>query len=165
MNHFEPAKGLDALIARRYGQPKMRRVVQMLTDQVKTNAPEARVWVTMRDERVRKSHMDTDSQVIPTNLKFILPRPGGGHDEAAKPRDPNLPADQRINCRCDDPALPDLIRDSIHATDVQVEGNVVRASVETKFRRAAESEAAKDGGGWMAAALRDVAQRLRAGQG
>ena len=71
-------------------------------------------------------------------------------------------ADQRDNCRCDAPPLPDDFRNSIHSTDVDINGNVVSGSVETTFPRAAESEHA-DGGHFMAGALDAVAARLRAG--
>lgn len=166
MGRFEPKPGLDEAIAVRFGRPKIQTVLRMLTTEAKSRAPETRVWVTMRDERVRKSHFETDAQVIPANLRFKLPNRFGGHDLARHPRDPALPANQREGCRCDDPTLPDLLRDSIHATDAEVVGTRVSGSVETRFARAAESENGTDqdqAAHYMQGALMEIAARLRAG--
>ena len=165
---FEPAAGLDNEIARRFGVPAIRRALDMLQDAARANAPETRVWVTMRDERVRKTHVETDAQVIPDNLRFKIPstKVPGQYDLARHPRDPALPADQRINCRCADPTLPHLLRESIHSTDPILEGPRVSGTVYTRFPRAAESEfgtSEDEAAHFMTNALREVAARLRSG--
>jgi hypothetical protein len=163
---FEPKAGLDQEIARRFGVPAIRRALDMLQDSARTNAPETRTWVTMRDERVRPSHVKADGQTIPANLRFKLDAKIGGVDLARHPRDPALPEAQRINCRCDDPTLPHLLRESIHSTDPIQEGTVVHGSVYTDFPRAAESEfgtSEDEAAYFMTNALREVAMRLRAG--
>lgn len=169
VSHFEPRKGLDEIIAERFGRPAIRRVLDMLTDEAQTRAPAVRVWVTQRDERVRHTHFETDTQVVPDNLRFKIPKTSGigGFDLARHPRDPALPIEQRINCRCDDPTIEGLLRDSIHATDVDVNGTRASGSVETRFPRAAESENGTDQDApahYMLGALMEVAARLRAGQ-
>ncbi len=165
MAHFVPVAGLDQIIAEKIAQPFLRDVLDSLRDEARRRAPDTRVWVTMRDERVRPSHRDTDAQVIPANLRFKMPKANGsGHDLARHPRDPNLPIEQRINCRCDDPTIPHLLAESIHATDVHVEAHRVSGSVETTFPRAAESEfgtSDDEAAAFMRGALHEVALRLQ----
>lgn len=167
MSRFEPAKGLDMEVARKIAAPAVRRALDMLEDAAQAAAPETRTWVTMRDERVRPSHMGADSQTIPANLRFRLAAADGvGYDLARAPRDPDLPAAQSANCRCHDATIPHLLRASIHATDVQHTGARVTGSVETRFPRAAESEFGTDedtAAHFMTRALQQVAARLRAG--
>lgn len=168
MGTFEPRAGLDETIAQRIARPRIARVLDMLRDEARARAPVTRIWVTVRDERVRKTHFETDAQVIPDNLRFKMPRTdGSGHDLARHPRDPNLPIAQRANCRCDDPTIPHLLRESIHAGDVQVVGTRVSGEVYTDFPRAAESEKGTSedtAAHYMLGALQEVALRLRSGQ-
>ena len=169
MSHVELIDGLDVVIAERYMKPRVDTALDMLRDAAKMKAPATRVWVTMRDERVRQTHMDADAQVIPANLRFILDKPGepGVHEMARHPRDTSLSAGNRINCRCDDPTIPQLLRESIHRTQVSVNGTRVEGSVETRFPRAAESEfgtSEDEAAHFMTDALREVAARLQAGQ-
>ena len=165
---FEPVKGLDAIIAQRIVAPRMRRALDMLEDAAQAGAPETRTWVTMRDERVRPSHFGADTQTIPANLRFRLASADGiGHDLAREPRDPDLPAAQRIGCRCHAASLPHLLAESIHKTDLRVAGTHVSGTVETRFPRAAESEfgtTEDTAAHFMTNALREVALRLRSGQ-
>lgn len=163
MGHFEPVPGLDRIIAEKIAAPRIRRILDMLADEARRRAPDGKVWVTMRDERVRDSHFEADTQVVPVNLRFLLPTPTG-HDLARHPRDPNLPAGQRINCRCDDPTLPDVIRDTIVQGDLTIVGNRVSGDVYTRFPRAAESNYAgppDEPTHFMDGALYEVAARLR----
>lgn len=168
MGRFEPRAGLDEMIAQRVARPALARILTALRDDARKRAPDTRVWVTVRDERVRRTHFETDSQVIPGNLRFKLPKARGeGHDLARHPRDPDLPIEQRANCRCDDPTIPELLRESIHATDVTVIGTRASGSVETRFPRAAESEngtSEDKAAHYMLGALREISARLRAGQ-
>lgn len=168
MTHFEVADGLDVVVAQRFVAPRADTALDMLKDAAQTRAPATRAWVTMRDERVRKSHFDTDGQVIPDNLRFKVPKPSGiGVEMARAPRDPNLSAANRYNCRCDDPTIPHLLRVSIVRTPVTVTGTRVDGSVETRFPRAAESEfgtTEDTAAHYMTNALREVALRLQSGQ-
>jgi hypothetical protein len=167
VTRFEPRKGLDEEVARRIVAPRVRRALDMLTDSAQAKAPDVKVWVTMRDERVRPSHFTADTQTIPANLRFRLDAADGGTDLAREPRDPNLPIAQRANCRCDAPHLPHVLAESIHATDVQVMGTRVDGSVETRFPRAAESEfgtTEDEAAHFMTNALHEVALRLRSSQ-
>lgn len=165
---FTPVTGLDQIIAEKIAQPFLRDVLDNLRDEARKRAPDTRVWVTMRDERVRTTHRDTDAQVIPANLRFKMPKAdGSGHDLARHPRDPALPIEQRANCRCDDPTIPQLLRETIHASDVHVENSRVSGSVETTFPRAAESEfgtSEDQAAAFMRGALQEVALRLQNGR-
>lgn len=100
MSRVELADGLDGVIAERVLRPAVDRALDMLLDQSRTRAPATRTWVTMRDERVRQTHVDTDGQTIPANLRFKVPKPGspGEHELARHPRDPSLSAANAINC-------------------------------------------------------------------
>jgi hypothetical protein len=115
-----------------------------------------------RDERVRPSHVSTDRQTIPGNLRYKLPRmtyvrkgrdehgkainaAGGwreidGYDLGRQPRDHDLPPEQRDSCRCQSVSLPGVVARDIFYTDTLVAGGRARADVETYFTRAAESE-------------------------
>ena len=164
---FEPAKGLDEEIARRVVVPRVRRALDMLQDSAQGNAPAVKTWVTMRDDRVRPSHFEADTQTVPANLRFRLRAADGGVDLARHPRDPNLPAHQAAGCRCSDPETPHLLAESIHKTTVSLVGTRVEGSVYTEFPRAAESEFGGDGdepAHFMTNALHEVALRLRSGQ-
>lgn len=140
-------------MAERFLRPHVDRVAGRLRNQVRARAPEAKSWLSARDERVRPSHVTADGQTIPANIPFILPKAGGaaGEDLADHPRDPNLPIGNRANCRCSDPTSP-AVAASIRATDPEVFGTRVRAEVYTRFTRAAESEFTEVGGGWMGGA-------------
>ena len=169
MSHVEIADGLDVIVAERYMKPRVDTALDMLRDAARTWAPATRTWVTMRDERVRQSHADVDGQTIPDNLRFKVPKPGqpGVHELARHPRDPNLSTANAINCRCEDPSTPHLLRESIVRTPVTVIGTRVTGSVETRFPRAAESEFGTSGdtaAHFMTNALREVAARLQSGQ-
>lgn len=166
--------GLDVEIANKIARPFVARVLDMLQDEARRGAPSTNVWITARDERVRASHREADAQVVPSNLRFKIPKVAtgddvndirAGFDLARYPRDPDLPVGNRINCRCEAPPLPELLRQSIHRGDVHVEGSRVSGTVETRFPRAAESEfgtSDDDGAYYMTNALREVAARLRA---
>lgn len=52
-------------------------------------------WLTARDGRVRPSHAALDNVAVDRDAFFLV-----GGFEAACPRDPALPAEESINCRC-----------------------------------------------------------------
>lgn len=164
---FKPRRNLDKIIAEKVAQPTIRRVVAMLEDEARTRAPGTRVWVSARDERVRPTHMDADTQLIPSNLRFKIDKVDRtGVELARAPRDEALSDANRYGCRCASVPIPHPLRESIHSGDVRVEGTVVRGEVETRFPRAAESEfgtSGDDAAVFMRGALREVALRLRSG--
>jgi hypothetical protein len=151
------------------GALMVRDAVDSITDQlleaVRASAPDVRVWVTAHDERVRKTHEDADTQVIPENLRFILDKPGTTSTELARaPRDPNLSQANSINCRCIDVDVPNVIATTFHRTDVEVLGPRTTAEVYSRFPRVIESEfpgQGDGGGGWAAGALNRVATAHR----
>jgi hypothetical protein len=145
VTRFEPRADLDVLVARRYAYPAVDAALERIRDLARTNAPPVKVWVTARDERVRPSHIEADGQSVPANLRFKVPTTYAPHDPtqwdlAGHPRDPDLPAGNRINCRCMDPLLPELLARSIHRTVPTIQGTRVHGEVYTHFPRAAESE-------------------------
>lgn len=164
VTRFEPAAGLDAAVAARILRPRVDRINEDVRDAARRLAPDVRVWLTVRDERVRRTHVKTDGQMIPDNLRFKLPKTiGVGVDLAKHPRDTNLPVAQRINCRCADPTIPGVLAASIHSFPAVLQGTRVVAETETRFPRAAESEngTSQDPAAYfMRDALREVAARL-----
>lgn len=167
VSHVELNPDLDLQIATHFGVPAIRRVLDMLEDAARAGAPPVKVWITMQDERVRPSHVEADAQAVPANLRFILENPATGKRSLCDhPRDPNLPPEERINCRCSDPELPQLLAQSIHKGDVTLVGNRVSGEVSTRFPRAAESEfgtGEDPAAHYMTNALREVAAQLAAG--
>jgi len=55
----------------------------------------ARVWSAVRDKDTRYTHTEADGQVAKNGANFII----GGY-EARYPGDVNLPAAERVRCRC-----------------------------------------------------------------
>lgn len=167
MARVELAAGLDALVARRFAQPAVRRTLAELEAETRRRAPAGKVWLTAHDERVRTSHVATDGQEVPGNLRYRLPKPGRtdtdlGVDLARRPRDPDLPIGNRIRCRCGSLPLPGAVARHVRAGDVQVLGAHVSGRVTVTYPRIGESEFPEHpdvGGGWARAALREVAAR------
>lgn len=166
VTRFEPAAGLDATVAVRIARPSVDRLNEAVRDVAQRLAPDVRVWLTVRDERVRTTHVKTDGQMIPANLRFKMPKTSGvGVDLCRHPRDPSLPTAQSINCRCADPTLPGVLARSIHALPAVLQGTRVVAQTETRFPRAAESEngTSEDQAAYfLRNALREVGARLNA---
>jgi hypothetical protein len=176
---------LDSFIARTVGTRVVDRLKRDIVDGAQRRAPDGKVWVTMLDERVRPSHADAHDQLIPANLRYQLTRMayarkgrgkaaapiGGwtrsaGHDLAREPRDPNLPAEQRVACRCRSIPVPEAIARTIHADVTVFQGTRVSAQVSTPFPRAAESEFGTGGdqpARFMAGAANAAAAKLRGG--
>ena len=162
MARLVTGRDLNARIAATVGRRAVERLKGQVQDGARRRAPEAAVWVTMFDERVRFSHAEAHGQMIPGNLRFLLTqmiyvpkgrgrdgkavnpaggwKPTSGHDLARKPRDEALPAHQRENCRCERHAIPGGVARTIHAGPTVVAGPRARAEVYTRFNRAAESE-------------------------
>jgi hypothetical protein len=170
-------RDLEIVVAAQLVRPRVDRILERIRDRAQRAAPPAKAWLTYEDDRVRPSHRATHGQTIPANIPFRLPKmfyerrgrgpdgkainPGGGYkvvpaglgyDTAMEPRDPDLPLEQRIECRCESVELPGAVARAIVATPVTVAGRRVSGRVEVTFPRIAESEHA-DGGHFMRQAL------------
>lgn len=58
-----------------------------------------KVWLSMRDGKVRSHHQEMDGKSVDLSAKFAVPR-SHGTEYADGPGDPALSAENRINCRC-----------------------------------------------------------------
>lgn len=179
-------RDLDRVVAERIAGPAVARLAEQVQRAAQRLAPDAKTWVTAHDERVRYSHRETDTQMVPENLRYLLPavvyvpkgrgrdgkaiNPGGGWrpvpgrtDPARVPRDPDLPVHQRVNCRCRSVTVPGVIARSIRLGPVEVTAVAASAQVFTRFPRAAEAEfgtSGDRGAHFMGGAVREVAARL-----
>ena len=178
-------RNLETMAAARLVRPRVDRILDRVRDRAQRNAPDAKAWLTNEDERVRPSHREAHEQTIPSNIPYQLRKvfyarrgrgpdgravaPGGytlapeefGVDLADAPRDPQLPIEQRIRCRCESVDLPGAISRAIVATTATVAGRRVSGRVQVAFPRIAESEYAA-GGGFMRQALLAEAAALAA---
>jgi len=57
-------------------------------------------WFDSNDARVRRSHRAVDGQRVPMDDVYTWTSPEVGQVSARFPADPQLPAAERINCRC-----------------------------------------------------------------
>jgi hypothetical protein len=187
MSRVQLRGDLDAVVARLIA-PKVQAVADQLAAETARTAPAARTWVTGADEAVRPSHAKLDGVTIPGNLRFQMPPmvyvpkgrgpdgkainphngwkllPAGTPDMAREPRDPSLPIEQRIECRCRVAVDAGAIAATVRPGAVTVSGTRVVSEVTVRFPRIAESEfpdAEDGGGGWMRTAARTIAARHR----
>jgi hypothetical protein len=161
---------------------RVRAYADEVAAEVRRNAPGGKGWLTSHDERVRKSHAAVDALQhdpnlpgeIPDNLRYQLPkmtyvrRVGweitGGYDLAREPRDPNLPPEQKMQCRCESVTLPGAVARATRTGDVSIQGQRVTTDVTVTYPRIAESEhpdSGDSGGGWFRRSALDVAARHR----
>jgi hypothetical protein len=161
VTRFQPGARLDERVAARWAVPEARRLADQLADRVRANVPDAGVWITARDERVRPTHVEADGQTIPANLRYSLTHPShGGNELARAPRDPDLSIGNRIQCRCVAAGLPGAIAAHVHSSDVLLQGARAVATVSVQFPRIVESEhpgAGDGGGGWLRRSVEEVA--------
>lgn len=145
---FEPARDLDAQVAAKLAFPFVNRLSEELHGLSQAYAPDAKVWITMRDERVRHSHADADGQTVPENLRYKVKKVNtgddvndvrAGFDLARQPRDPNLPIGNRINCRCESLPLPGVIAATVNKLPTVLQGTRASGGVESRFPRVGES--------------------------
>lgn len=140
VTHFEPAKDLDVVIAARIARPFVDRLSQELLTVSRFYVPDAKIWITVRDERVRHTHIETDGQTIPENLRYKVPSTKGvGTDLGRVPRDTALPLPNRVNCRCASVPLPGLLVPTIQQIPTVLQGTKVTGGAETRFPRMAEA--------------------------
>jgi hypothetical protein len=149
VSRFVVNPNLEAEVAARILRPLVDQATDRVRDGARAGAPPVKVWLTARDERVRPSHVRTDGQAIPANLRYKVPRPDvgndvgderTGHELAREPRDPSLSIGNRANCRCASVLVPGMLGETIHAEPAVVIGPKVTGTVYTRFPRAAESE-------------------------
>lgn len=163
------------LVVARMAAPTVKRLADTVGDEARRRAPAAKVWISRDDGRVRPSHVKAHGQTIPANLRWKLPNQRvksdgtavvvGGFDLARRPRDPALPADQRIRCRCVGVTLPGLIARRVFVSPPLVAGAQARAQVSVRFLRIVESEfgTSEDRAArFLGGAVDAVAARLRA---
>jgi len=182
VGRVELRRDLEAVVARLI-RDRVGDITEQVAEQARRRAPDARVWVSRDDERVRPAHVDANGQMIPANLRFrlreqIYIRGGGrgsdisGHTVlgpryllARVPRDESLPPDQKINCRCEAVTVPGVIARRIRVSGPAVEGGRVTGRVSVEFQRIVESEYGTSGdtpAAFMRGALAAVTARLRA---
>lgn len=147
VTRFQPAPGLDEAVAARLALPFVERLSQELLTVSRVYVPDAKAWITVRDERVRHTHIETDGQTIPANLRYkVLSTKGGDtYDLGRQPRDTALPLPNRINCRCASVPLPGLLAATIHQVPTMLQGTRVVGGIESHFPRIAESEVGTSG--------------------
>lgn len=170
MTHFVPTADLDQRVAEALLAPRIEHLGSRVEDEAKRGAPDAKTWLSARDERVRPSHVYADGQEVPDNLRYKIPKAlddnvaTNGFDLARVPRDPALPIANRVNCRCESVPIPQAVARDISRTPTAVMGTVVRTTVTCTYPRAAEAEYGTDedtGAHFMSGALHAVATEAR----
>lgn len=137
MGKFFPVPGLEEIVAAMVA-PEVRRIGERVEAHAKALAPPTKKWVTMADDRVRRTHVSTNDQVVPNNLRFEVPsmdwdrkhRGLGPTTYMKLPRDESSRAVANIkNCRCT--ATLDLqgIARGINTGEPVVAGKVVKVTV------------------------------------
>ncbi|MFD0351757.1 hypothetical protein ACFQ0M_48040 [Kitasatospora aburaviensis] len=72
MAEFTPVPGLENLVAAMVA-PEVGRIGDKIATQAKRLAPPTKQWVTVGDDRVRHTHVQTEGQTVPNNLRFKVP--------------------------------------------------------------------------------------------
>jgi hypothetical protein len=168
MTKIELRGDLDTVVAAQFARPAVLRLRDLTAEHLRGLSPAAKVWLSHRDDRVRRAHHDVDGQEVPANLRFHVPRrDGGGFELATEPRDPHLSEGNREHCRCQAETLPLVIARTVSTGSVLAQGPRVSATVTVgPFPRLLESEyptGGDGGGGWAALAGRRAADEFRAG--
>jgi hypothetical protein len=109
MPKFTMARGADTKLAALIVGPALTELAQAAADGAKAAAPPNKVWVTVADEQVRRTHREAHDQAVPENLRFSLHTPEHGQDTAGTqwelgiaPRDEaGFSKGNTINCRCE----------------------------------------------------------------
>jgi hypothetical protein len=145
---FIPVPGLEEMVAAMVA-PEVHRIGKRVEAQAKVLAPPTKTWVTMADEKVRRTHVDTEGQEVPGNLRFEVPsmdwdrrhRGLGEKTYMKAPKDETSRAVANIkNCRCTMALDPDGIGRGINAGEPVIEGNLVRVTVVCEGNKVAQSE-------------------------
>jgi hypothetical protein len=117
--------------------PRVQRIVDDLTQEVKERTPPEKVWRSMGDPAVRPTHRRANAQGVPENLRFLVGTPEGDRGEDPNPfqllRFPRDRTDATIgnwiNCRCFTTTDFDGVRKTISGSDVRVSGTRVTGRV------------------------------------
>lgn len=150
--------GLDASLAAAI-RPGIDRLTEQVALEGARRAPDGKTWISMRDERVRHSHVNTDGQTIPANLDYeVGPDEKGRTATMPYPRYPQAPVRETAGCRCSSVPLPGDVGQHVHAQPAYVAGTRVVGRVQVEYPRIVESH---DGLPFMTDALRAVAERMR----
>jgi hypothetical protein len=162
MAKFRAGPRFEERVAARWAVPEARRLADQLADRVRANVPDAGVWITRRDERVRHTHVNADGQTIPINLRYLIEHPSlaDTYEMARAPGDEELSLANRINCRCIPALLPGVIAEHVAASDVALRGAKAAAVVSVTFPRIVESEypgPEDGGGGWLRRSVEEAA--------
>lgn len=173
MARIELRADLDTVVARMV-IPKVNQLAAEVAREGRDRAPDAKVWISRDDQRVRPAHHEAHGQTIPANLRYKLPRQmlvrghgyrtTSGFDLGREPRDRALPPDQRDGCRCISVDIPGLIARKIHETPAVATATRAQAQVEVRFLRIVESEhgtSQDDAARFLGGAVDAVAARLR----
>ncbi|MFE2723902.1 hypothetical protein [Kitasatospora sp. NPDC059327] len=137
MARFEAVPGLEELVAAMVA-PEIGRIADEVADRAKRLAPPTKQWVTVADDRVRHTHVQTEGQSVPNNLRFKVPsmdwdrrhRGLGAHTYMKAPRDQTSRAVANIkNCRCHTMLDPVGISRGINSGPPIVAGNHVTVTV------------------------------------
>lgn len=62
---------------------------------INAELPLTKTWLATEDDRTRDDHAEADGQTVAFDEMFVV-----GGEEAEYPCDPNLSAEQSVNCRC-----------------------------------------------------------------
>jgi len=148
MGSFTPVPGLEELVAAMVA-PEVQRIADRVTNAARQFAPPTKTWVSMGDDRVRKTHVQTHGQEVPDNLRFAVPsmdwdrkhRGVGPTTYMRFPKDETSRAVANLkNCRCVPRLDPQGIAKGINASQVTVAGKVVRVRVVCEGNLVVESE-------------------------
>lgn len=161
--------------------PQLLQVADRVVAEAKRLAPPTKAWISLRDGRVRDTHVEADQKQtdIPGNLRFkvtsmqwdIDNRGLGPHTWMQEPRDESSRAVANIlNCRCKRVDDPEGIRKLISRSQpisgartvtsvVVCEGHLV---VQAEFGDRYDLGLAADGAHFMSGAAAVVAAELRA---
>jgi hypothetical protein len=113
MAKFTATKGLNQLVAQMI-VGDVDKIVDAVQTKAKKLAPPTKTWQTMMDDKVRPSHVSTQGQEVPDNLRFDLPSMPwdmtkryslpkiGARTYLLRPKDEDTYGSiaNTINCRC-----------------------------------------------------------------
>lgn len=71
MARFKVTPGLAEKVAHMV-RPEVDRLAERVQGEAKKGAPPVKIWNTQRDARVRPTHIESDYQAVPGNLRFRL---------------------------------------------------------------------------------------------
>jgi hypothetical protein len=148
MGEFIPVPGLEELVAAMV-VPGVRRIGERVEARARKLAPPTKTWVTVGDDKVRHTHVVTNGQDVPGNLRFEVlsmdwdrrHRGLGEFTYMKEPKDETSRAVANIkNCRCYAQLDPQGIARGINARQPVVTGKTVRLTVVCEGDKVVQSE-------------------------